>query len=159
VFLITFYFYSIQVCFLTRPMFRVATSWKVLDFFCCFGKSLNFVYKSWKVLENIWEVFRASPRQPSEATYPMSCKRWLEGTWALAGGAAPLDFCTDNAEEGCFVILFFLFPPPKNFFLPMPLREYFNRHQWHSHGFCGKCDVLFSSFIWILQNLYFIYLI
>jgi len=36
-------------------------SGKVLNFFCCLGKSWNFVYKSWKVLENIWEVSRASP--------------------------------------------------------------------------------------------------
>jgi len=34
---------------------------------------------SWKVLENIWEVSRASPGQNSEATYPVSHKRWLEG--------------------------------------------------------------------------------
>jgi len=26
---------------------------KVLDYFCCAGKSLNFVFKSWKVVENI----------------------------------------------------------------------------------------------------------
>ena len=32
-------------------------SWKVLDFFCCPGKSLNFVCKSWKVLENVYRVF------------------------------------------------------------------------------------------------------
>ena len=32
-------------------------SWKVLDFFSCSGKSLNFVHKPWKVLENIWKVF------------------------------------------------------------------------------------------------------
>jgi len=40
-----------------------------LGFFCCPGKSLNFVYMSWKVLENIWEVFRALPGQNSEATF------------------------------------------------------------------------------------------
>ena len=28
--------------------------WKVLDFFCCPGKSLNFVYKSWKIFENFF---------------------------------------------------------------------------------------------------------
>jgi len=42
---------------------------KVLDFFCCPGKSLNCVYTSWKVLENIWEVSRASPGQNSKATF------------------------------------------------------------------------------------------
>jgi len=30
---------------------------------------LNFLYKSWKILENIWEVSRASPGQNSEATF------------------------------------------------------------------------------------------
>jgi len=49
--------------------FRGATSWKVLDFFCCPGKSWNFVYKSWKVLENIWEISRASSGQNSKATF------------------------------------------------------------------------------------------
>jgi len=39
---------------------------------------------SWKVLENIWEVFRASPGQNSEATYMVSHKKRLEGTWASA---------------------------------------------------------------------------
>jgi len=48
---------------------RVATSCKSPGFFCCPGKSLNFVYKFWKVLENIWEIFRASPGQNSEATF------------------------------------------------------------------------------------------
>jgi len=38
---------------------RVATSWKSSEFFCCPGKSLNFVDKSWKVLENICEVSRS----------------------------------------------------------------------------------------------------
>jgi len=42
---------------------------KVLEFFCCPGKSLNFVYKSWKVLENIWEVSRALPGQNSKSTF------------------------------------------------------------------------------------------
>jgi len=34
-------------------VYRVATSWKSSGFFCCRRKSLNFVYKFWKVLENI----------------------------------------------------------------------------------------------------------
>ena len=41
------------VCFIlnykTQANIRVATSWKILDFFCCPGKSLNFVYQSWKI--------------------------------------------------------------------------------------------------------------
>jgi len=54
--------------------------WKTpLLFFCYPGKSLNFVYKSWEVLENIWEVSHASLEQNSEATYPVSRKRRLEG--------------------------------------------------------------------------------
>jgi len=42
---------------------------KVLDIFCCPVKFLNFVYKSWKVLENIWKVSRASPGWNSKATF------------------------------------------------------------------------------------------
>jgi len=37
-------------------------------FLSCPGKSLNFVCKSWKVLENIWEVSCASPGQNSKVT-------------------------------------------------------------------------------------------
>jgi len=41
---------------------------KVLDFLLSW-KVLEFAYKSWKALENIWEVSHASPGQNSEATF------------------------------------------------------------------------------------------
>jgi len=50
-------------------LLKVATSWKSPGFFCCPGKALNFVYKSWKVLENTCKVSRASPGQNSKATF------------------------------------------------------------------------------------------
>jgi len=60
-----------MVCFEITKLsnFRVATSWKSPGFFCCPGKSLNFVYKSWKVFENIWEISIASLGQNSKATF------------------------------------------------------------------------------------------
>jgi len=67
-FTIKFLIYSVTsghyICFSGLPH-----PGKVLDFFCCSGNFLNFVYKSWKVLENIWAVSCASPRQNSEATF------------------------------------------------------------------------------------------
>ena len=42
---------------------RVATSWKSPGFFSCPGKSLNFVYKSWKIFERF---SHALPGQNSE---------------------------------------------------------------------------------------------
>jgi len=52
-----------------NPKYRVATFWKSPGFFCCSGKSLNFVYKSWKVLENIWEVSHALLGQNIKGNY------------------------------------------------------------------------------------------
>jgi len=38
-------------------------------FFAVPGRSLNFVYTSWKVFENLWEVSHALPGQNSEANF------------------------------------------------------------------------------------------
>ena len=39
---------------------------KVVDFFCCSGKSLNSVFKSWEVLENVYKVFPRFTRTECE---------------------------------------------------------------------------------------------
>jgi len=81
------------------------------------GKVLDFLL-SWKVLENIWEISRASPGQNSEATFPVSRKRRLEGTWASATGGSQDFHGTDKIEGGLMVLFFslvFFVDPPGNF--------------------------------------------
>jgi len=64
---------------------------------------LNFVFKFWKVLENIWEVSRASPGQNSEVSFfnniSTKTRHWYMKSNVENQILSPADATLNNPEK------------------------------------------------------------